>query len=99
MNGLKDQVLSFLYQAVTFVKKCFKQFDTDKTYQLTNRANMSSEISQIPSQPSPFILSNLVTGSDFAVLHNFPIGLIKSEISIVFYGVKPVKTTYSKWFD
>ena len=93
MNGLKNQVLSFLYQAVTFLKKCFKQFDTDKIDQLTNRANMSSGISRIPSQPSLFIFSNLVTGSDSAVLHNFTISPIKSEISIVFYGIKPVKTT------
>ena len=90
MNGFKDQVLSFLYQAVAFLKKCFERFGTDKIDQLTNRA-----ISRIPSQPSPSIISNLVTGSNSAVQHHFPIGPIKSEISIVFYGVKPVKTTYT----
>ena len=60
---------------------------------------MSSEISWIPPQPSPSIFSNVVTGSNSTVRHNFPIGPIKSEISIAFYGVKPVKTTYSEWFD
>ena len=38
INGLMDQVLSFLFQAVTFLKKCFERFGADKIDQLTNRA-------------------------------------------------------------
>ena len=52
---------------------------------------MSYRISLSSLQPSPSIFLNLVTGSNSAVQHNFQIGPINSEISIVFYGVKPVK--------